>query len=229
MKMQLDFINPVRWPALLAVVAAHSALIWLGLGSADMDARRPRIEAPVLSEALSAVLLSRPAPAVPVRVHQPRQATARLQPQQPMRSFEHRPTPAPSAPAASEPAPTMASRLVTETSATVADPAPSPEAAAVVLPRADAQGLQNHAPAYPQTSSRLGEEGRVTLLLLIAADGSVADIKLERSSGFMRLDRAAIGAVKRWRFIPARQGGQAIAYWYSQVVTFSLKSSFTTE
>lgn len=106
----------------------------------------------------------------------------------------------------------------------VAQPAePKPAAPApVVPPRADAGQISNPAPAYPSLSRRLREEGLVVLEILIRADGSVGEIKLKASSGFKRLDEAAINAVKRWRYQPATQGGQAIDFWYEQPLEFNL-------
>ena len=62
----------------------------------------------------------------------------------------------------------------------------------------------------------------VVLEILIRADGSVGEIKLKASSGFKRLDEAAMNAVKRWRYQPATQGGIAIDFWYEQPVEFNL-------
>jgi periplasmic protein TonB len=103
-------------------------------------------------------------------------------------------------------------------------PAPAPVAAPepVVPPRADAAHLSNPAPAYPSISRRMGEQGRVQLDVYILADGSVGEIKLKRSSGFPRLDQAALEAVRHWRYQPARRGNEAIAFWYVQPLIFSL-------
>jgi protein TonB len=97
-------------------------------------------------------------------------------------------------------------------------PAPAP----VVPPRAEAGQLNNPAPVYPTLSRRLREEGTVTLEILIRADGSVGEIKLKTSSGFKRLDDAAMTAVKRWRYQPATQGGKAIDFWYELPLEFNL-------
>ncbi len=102
-----------------------------------------------------------------------------------------------------------------------AEPAPAAPAP-VVPPRADAGQISNPAPAYPSLSRRLREQGLVVLEILIRADGSVGEIKLKASSGFKRLDEAAINAVKHWRYQPATQGGKAIDFWYEQPLEFSL-------
>lgn len=93
----------------------------------------------------------------------------------------------------------------------------------IVAPRVDATRRSNPAPVYPRGSLRRQEQGKVILEVLILADGSVGAVQIKKSSGFKRLDRSAIKAVKRWRYIPAQQGSQAIEYWYQQPIVFSLR------
>lgn len=92
----------------------------------------------------------------------------------------------------------------------------------VVQPRADAGHLHNRTPSYPNLSRRLREEGIVLLEILIRADGTVGEIKLKESSGFKRLDDAALKAIASWRFQPATQNGQPIDFWYEQPLEFNL-------
>ena len=99
-----------------------------------------------------------------------------------------------------------------------AEPTPAP----IQPPRADAGQLNNPAPVYPNLSRRLREQGTVVLEILIKADGTVGNIKMKSSSGFKRLDESAIKAVKRWRYLPATQGGQKIDFWYEQPIEFNL-------
>lgn len=99
------------------------------------------------------------------------------------------------------------------------EPSPPPEEP----PRVDAQHNSNPAPRYPRTSLRLKEEGTVILELLIQSDGKVGEVRIKNSSGFPRLDRAALKAVKRWRYIPAQQAGEFINFWYEQPVVFALR------
>lgn len=93
----------------------------------------------------------------------------------------------------------------------------------VVSPRSDAKQLNNAAPVYPRTALRLGQTGTVILNLLVRADGSVEQVTVKTSSGYSRLDKAAVKAVKRWRYLPASQGGQVIDFWYEQPIVFSLR------
>jgi len=98
-----------------------------------------------------------------------------------------------------------------------------PESESVVLPSADATELNNKAPVYPGMSKKLKEEGTVLLKILVTKEGRVADIEIKNSSGFKRLDDAAVKAIKRWKFNPATQAGAAIDYWYDIDFEFSLR------
>ncbi len=99
-----------------------------------------------------------------------------------------------------------------------AEPTPAP----VSLPQADANHLNNPAPVYPAQSKRLNETGTVILEVLVLADGSAGDVRLKTSSGFKRLDEAAVRAVKNWHFVPAKRGGEAIDFTYDLPVEFTL-------
>lgn len=72
--------------------------------------------------------------------------------------------------------------------------------------------LGNMQPKYPIISRKLNEEGEVLLVVMVSADGRAVDIKLEKSSGFARLDNSALYAVSQWRFIPATNArGQGVS------------------
>lgn len=105
-----------------------------------------------------------------------------------------------------------------------ATPAAAPEASAsATAPRLDADYLANPAPAYPPLSRRMREEGKVVLHVFVEASGLPGKVDLRTSSGFARLDSSAMAAVSRWKFIPARQGGEAVGAWVLVPVVFSLK------
>jgi protein TonB len=102
-----------------------------------------------------------------------------------------------------------------------AGPAP-PAPPAVTAARFDADYLHNPAPAYPVMSRRLGEQGRVVLNVRVLADGMPGKVEVRTSSGFPRLDQAALEAVGRWRFVPARRGEEPVEAWVLVPVNFSL-------
>lgn len=92
------------------------------------------------------------------------------------------------------------------------------------LVRAEADYLNNPKPTYPRLSKRIGEQGEVRLRVLVAVDGRVASVQLSRSSGYERLDEAAMESVKQWRFKPATQGGEPLETWVEVPVKFVLES-----
>lgn len=83
--------------------------------------------------------------------------------------------------------------------------------------------LSNPKPPYPNLSRRLGEQGTVMLRVLVSVAGESARIELKSSSGFPRLDRAALNAVRSWRFSPATRGDRAVEAWVLVPIRFSLK------
>ncbi len=89
--------------------------------------------------------------------------------------------------------------------------------------RFDADYLRNPAPAYPLLSSRLREEGTVYLRVQVHAEGYAMRVEIKSSSGYTRLDQAGMAAVQQWRFVPARQGEQAVESWVIVPVNFYLK------
>lgn len=90
-------------------------------------------------------------------------------------------------------------------------------------PRFDADYLHNPRPVYPPMSRRMGEEGKVFLRVRVEADGRPSQVEIKTSSGSPRLDQAAEDAVRRWRFIPAKRGGEAVSAWVIVPISFNLK------
>ena len=77
-------------------------------------------------------------------------------------------------------------------------------------------------PRYPDSARRRGVEGTVVIRAYITEQGRVEQVRVEQSAGHAYLDEAAVDAVGRWRFEPARRGRQAIAMWVSIPVRFML-------
>jgi protein TonB len=65
------------------------------------------------------------------------------------------------------------------------------------------QAVVNPPPVYPPDALAAGRTGRVIVRAVIAPDGSVIEARLQQSSRFTSLDRAAISAVRQWQFSPA--------------------------
>jgi D-alanyl-D-alanine endopeptidase (penicillin-binding protein 7) len=77
-------------------------------------------------------------------------------------------------------------------------------------------------PMYPQADITAGHEGTVTVSFLVDTDGTVADSRLLRSSGFRGLDMAAQTALHKCRFSPALRHGQAVRAWTSVLYIWTL-------
>ena len=75
---------------------------------------------------------------------------------------------------------------------------------------------------YPVAALRNGESGTVMLRITVGPDGVPSGIALARSSGSRTLDRAAMGAVKSWRFTPAMRNGQPVSATVQVPVAYNL-------
>jgi protein TonB len=77
-------------------------------------------------------------------------------------------------------------------------------------------------PVYPPASRRAGEEGTVRLKVLVDTNGRASNVAVMQSSGFTRLDQAAMDAVRKWRFVAATDGTNKIQAYTQVAVTFKL-------
>lgn len=85
--------------------------------------------------------------------------------------------------------------------------------------------LNNPAPPYPQSELRRRREGLVLLEVHVTSDGRAGRVSISQSSGIKAFDRAALRTVNRWRFVPARRNGRAIAADVRVPIRFSLRVS----
>ncbi|MFL1388425.1 energy transducer TonB [Pseudomonas tritici] len=145
-------------------------------------------------------LAAKPAPPKPIPKPQPK----------PVPKPEPKPVPKPVEPPPAPP--------------TAAPPAPpAPPAPAPVTPAsANAAYLKNPAPEYPSLAQRRGWEGTVLLRVHVLASGKPGEIQVQKSSGRQQLDDAALAAVKRWSFVPAKQGDVAQDGWVSVPIDFKI-------
>lgn len=104
-----------------------------------------------------------------------------------------------------------------------AAPAPPAPPAPVTPPDFSAAQLGNAGPSYPYLSRKAREQGVVLLRVLVTPEGRAARLEIRESSGHIRLDKAALDTVRKWRFRPARQGGNPVEAWVLVPVTFSLQ------
>jgi TonB family protein len=57
-------------------------------------------------------------------------------------------------------------------------------------------------PEYPQAARVRGMEGWVDLTLLVTPTGDVLDARVEESNGSRSFERAALNAVRQWKYQP---------------------------
>lgn len=219
--------SPRFAPAPLAlVVLAHIGVV------AAITAVHPasvQITAPALMVEVLTAAPQQPKPAQ-VKPQQPAPAMARPTPSRPLpapavvtapKTAEATDTavapvaaPAPHTPAV----PAAQTALPTAAPVTAAAPEPTP-------PRFDADYLDNPSPAYPPLSRRANEQGKVMLKVFVDAAGKPSRVEVETSSGYERLDKAAVAAVSRWKFVPARRGAEAVPDWVTVPINFGLRKS----
>jgi periplasmic protein TonB len=76
---------------------------------------------------------------------------------------------------------------------------------------------------YPPTSMRLGEEGTTKVKVCVGVNGRVSTSELAETSGFERLDEAAIKVAKLYRFNPATENGKPVEECASMPIRFTIK------
>ncbi len=99
---------------------------------------------------------------------------------------------------------------------------PEPAVPAVITTAKPTAG-STPAPRYPRLARKKGWEGFVTLAVEVDAAGAVVAVTIASSSGHDQLDRAALEAVRRWRFEPGRRNGFAIASRTEVTIEFRLR------
>ncbi len=78
---------------------------------------------------------------------------------------------------------------------------------------------------YPTASRRLGESGTVVVRVYVDEAGLPRWVQVAQSSGYVRLDEAAVAAVQQTRFVPYMENGQATAGWARIPFPFELERS----
>ena len=220
----------------VAVLALHAGLIWALQTGLLLHTAELLVPAEVLAQLIEPPA-PKPEPAPPPAIVPPPR-TVRPAPSvqkkttpkpevRPQPAAIADPAPAPNAPTGTlapvvpvvpvAPAPPSA-----ESAAPIASAAPAPPPAAVQLPSSNADYLQNPKPAYPPLSKRLGEQGKVIVRVLIGADGVPQKGEIRQSSGFDRLDQAALATALKWRYGPGKRGGVAEDMWFNVPINFVL-------
>ena len=225
--------NSRIWRVSGAVLLAHVALLW-AMGQAWLEQAATIEEAQVI---MASVMVESPTPPAPQPQPQPQSKSLSPAVQQPRPTPVSTPLPtvskqaeaSPSAPliapvvtpvvAAANSAPATPSAPAAAPSASVGKPAPP----SLVLPSSDADYLNNPPPVYPRLSKRMGEQGTVIVRVFIGLQGTAEQAEIRTSSGYDRLDKAALDTVQRWRYVPGKRHGTPEAMWFNVPVRFVLE------
>jgi protein TonB len=105
--------------------------------------------------------------------------------------------------------------------AITAETSPSPP----IAETADMKVSRRVDPVYPSASRRDGEQGRGVFRVLVDENGKPQDVQVMTSTGFPRLDTAALEAIRKWAFSPAMQNGQKVKSWTRVQVAFQLQNA----
>jgi protein TonB len=85
------------------------------------------------------------------------------------------------------------------------------------------RALTRASPVHPARARKAGIEGEVTIALLIDTDGSVKDPRVVSATPPDVFDEAALDAIAKWRFSPARYRGEAVRVKRTLTFTFALE------
>lgn len=103
-----------------------------------------------------------------------------------------------------------------------APPAPPPPPSQPKTVSTGVEYLHAPEPEYPPLARRMGEEGRVTLRVLVNENGRPTRVDVQKTSGSPRLDEAARQAVLRAMFKPHMEDGRATTVYAIVPITFHL-------
>lgn len=208
----------------LVIVALHAAAGW---GLLQVQAVRDTLAAaaPMFVDLLAAPR-PEPQPAPPPPPPPPRPAPKKPPPPAPIFVAEPAPQTAPPAfvaPQSDPEPPPLQSASVSLPAPPVPEPAPAPPAPKLI-PASAIEYLVLPDIVYPASSRRLNEQGLVIVAVHVDAAGVPQEVRLTQSSGFERLDRAALVGVRRARFKPYTEGGQPTAGWARIPIPFELEN-----
>ena len=189
-----------RTSAAAVVIAGHAAVIYA------LAVTMGVVEAPPIVEPIKAVIIDAP-PAEPEPYVPPET------PQVAQRPVVEIPLP--------EIAITTQAETITVPPVTEL-PSAEPVTAPTVVEAKSLSVTRRIEPVYPPASRRLDEEGVVLLRVLVDERGRPREVQVAKSSGFDRLDQAAVTAVRRWQFSPAMQASGAVSAWTRVNVVFQL-------
>jgi protein TonB len=189
-----------RGPVGLIVIGVHIVLVYALAASMGV------LPAPKLAEPLQAVIVDQPQEQTePVKVVKPELETPQIETPPIENTIPEIDVPI------EEPAP----------NAITAETSPAPP----VAETANMTVSRRVDPIYPAGSRRDGEQGTGMFRVLVDEKGRPTQVEVLKSSGFPRLDEAAMQAIRKWSFKPAMQNSQAVQSWTRVQVAFRLENA----
>ncbi|CAI8694648.1 periplasmic protein TonB [Burkholderia sp. IT-111MI5] len=225
-------MNPRVIVVAVGVLAAHAVMLtaaWLHRNapppkSVEVQTITAQLITPApIAQQVAAESIPQPAPPKPVPRVKPKvepkpvPKAAKPTPQPVTQSPAPSPTPAP---AAADPTPAPAAPAP---AAPAAAPGPARETMQVSAPK-NVPTLQCNfvKPDYPSMSRRRGESGTAYVHFVVGVTGKIESIDLQKSSGYPRLDDAALDAMRSTTCRPYIENGQAIRAARTQPYSFGL-------
>jgi len=222
--VRADGLTPTQRSALVgAIIAAHIAA-GVGLLQVREVREAAREVAPMFVD-----FIAPPAPPVPPAPRPPPPPPIPQpilkKPPPPVPVIAAAPSPAPAAFIAPAPPPEIAPIAPPAPVAVQASPPapPAPPPAPKIIPASAVQYLEPPAPEYPRLSRRNAESGRVLVRVFIDVAGAPRQVQLATASGFVRLDEAALAAVRKARFKPYTENGLPTEGWTTIPINFELE------
>jgi periplasmic protein TonB len=216
----------------VSVIALHVGVLWALQSGLLRQVAEVVVPAEILVEIMAPPAPPAPPAPKPVAQPQPKVQPKTSKPTQPTPTPAVQPTPAPLAVTPSATTPETSATTPTSTAAAPASansgntlnaPPDPPAPPKVTQPSTDADYLNNARPQYPAMSKRLNEQGKVVVRALIGTDGTASQASIKISSGFNRLDQAALATVLKWRYLPGKRGGVPEAMWFDVPVNWVLQ------
>lgn len=215
----------ISLPGLLFVIAVHAALFYF-LWNQRL------IPHPEQAMTLFAELITPPAPVTPPKAA-PEPAPVKLQPakkpvvkpkqeqlaaKSPVSAEKKQAEPAPEPPKPAE-------QVKESAPAPAATPKPAQAAPVALSSELAVSCPKLTPPEYPAISRRMGEEGKLILRVELDENGHIDNAKVLNSSGYERLDAAALSAVKSWQCNPSLRDGQPVRAVALQPFNFVLQGN----
>lgn len=221
-------VPPFRYSSILLVIALHAAVLYVVVTA--REAAAPVAEPPKMVMIEMPTIISQP------EAPQPKPQPPQKQPpkQQPAPPKVQQPVSKPLKPAPDLPKSDTAPVVPVETAKPVQEvkevkeaPAPAKQAEPAPVAEAPSQpsvqaNYLSMPRSYPAQSRALGEEGTVTIRVVINEEGKPVSTEVAKSSGFERLDEDAKRTVMKWRFNPGKVNGKPVTQAWNVPVVYKL-------